>query len=52
MEKNIARHISDKLLITTIYRELKKLKSQKVNDSMKKWGYEQKFFKGRSTPSQ
>jgi hypothetical protein len=34
-EKN-ASHSSDKGLITRIYRELKRLNSQKINDTVKK----------------
>jgi hypothetical protein len=33
-------YISDKELITRIYRELKKLKSPRINDPMKKWANE------------
>jgi hypothetical protein len=33
-------YISDKGLITRIYRELKKLNFQKINDPMKKWSNE------------
>jgi hypothetical protein len=39
-EKIFASNISDKGLITRIYRELKKLNSQKHNDPMKKWAHE------------
>jgi hypothetical protein len=35
-EKIFASYISDKGLITRIYRELKKLKSLKINEPMKK----------------
>jgi hypothetical protein len=35
-EKILASYISDKGLITRIYRELKKLNSSKINDPMKK----------------
>jgi hypothetical protein len=39
--KNIfANYTSDKRLITRIYRELKKLNSQNINDPMKKWAKE------------
>jgi Mg/Co/Ni transporter MgtE len=36
-EKIFASYISDKELITKIYKVLKKLNSQKINDPMKKW---------------
>jgi hypothetical protein len=36
-EKIFARYISDKGLITRIYRELKKLSSPKINEPIKKW---------------
>jgi hypothetical protein len=39
-EKIFASYTSDKGLITIIYRELKKLNSQKINDPMKKWANE------------
>jgi hypothetical protein len=39
-EKILASYISDKELITIIYRELKKLNSQKINDPVKKWASE------------
>jgi hypothetical protein len=42
-EKIFASYIHCKGLITKIYEELKKLKSQKINDPMKKW-----VLKGRS----
>jgi hypothetical protein len=35
-EKMFASYTSDKRLITTIYRELKKLNSQRINDPLKK----------------
>jgi hypothetical protein len=35
-EKNFARYISDKGLITRTYSELKKLNTPKINDLMKK----------------
>jgi hypothetical protein len=41
-EKIFAIYISEKVLITTIFRELKKLDSQKINDPMKKWANELK----------
>jgi hypothetical protein len=40
MEKFFASYISDKGLITRIYRELKKLNSPKINDPIKKWATE------------
>jgi hypothetical protein len=39
-EKIFAGYISDKGLITRIYRELKKLNSPKINDTIKKWATE------------
>jgi hypothetical protein len=36
-EKICASYTSEKGLITRIYRELKTLNSQKINDAMKKW---------------
>jgi hypothetical protein len=39
-EKIFASHISDKGLISRIYRELKKLNSPQINDLMKKWANE------------
>jgi hypothetical protein len=39
-DKIFARYIFDKYLITRIYRELKKLNSQKINDPVKKWANE------------
>jgi hypothetical protein len=36
-EKIFASYASDKRLITKIYRELKKLNSPKINESIKKW---------------
>jgi hypothetical protein len=39
-EKIFASCISDKGLITRLYREFKKLNSQKINDPMKKWATE------------
>jgi hypothetical protein len=39
-DKIFARYTFDKYLITRIYRELKKLNSQKINDPVKKWANE------------
>jgi hypothetical protein len=39
-EKIFASYPSDKGLKTRIYRELKKLNSQRINDLMKKWANE------------
>jgi hypothetical protein len=39
-EKICASYTSDKGLLTRIYRELKKLKSTKINEPMKKWATE------------
>jgi hypothetical protein len=39
-KKIFASHTSDKGLITRTYRELKKLKSPKINESIKKWATE------------
>jgi hypothetical protein len=36
-EKNFARYISDKGLITRTYRDLKKLNSQRISSSINKW---------------
>jgi hypothetical protein len=49
-EKTFASYTSDKGLITRIYRKLKNLNSQKINDPMKKGAKElnRDFFKGRS----
>jgi hypothetical protein len=41
-EKEFASYTSHNVLITRIYRELKKLNSQNINDPMKKWAYELK----------
>jgi hypothetical protein len=47
-EKIFASYTSDKGLITRIYRELKKLNSQKINEQIKKWATElNNVFKGR-----
>jgi hypothetical protein len=40
-KKVFASYISDKGLITRIYRELKKLNSLKINDPIRKWATEQ-----------
>jgi phenylalanyl-tRNA synthetase alpha subunit len=49
-EKIFVSYTSDKGLITRIHRELKKLNSQRNNDSMKKWANElsRKFSKEKS----
>jgi hypothetical protein len=39
-ENNFASYTSDKGLIIRTYRELKKLNSHKINDSIKKWANE------------
>jgi hypothetical protein len=39
-KKIFASYISDKGLITRIYRELKKLNSLKINELIKKWATE------------
>jgi hypothetical protein len=39
-EKIFASYISDKGLITRIYRELKKLNCPKINEPIKKWATE------------
>jgi single-stranded DNA-specific DHH superfamily exonuclease len=39
-DKIFASYISDKGLITRIYRELKKLNSLKINEPIKKWASE------------
>jgi hypothetical protein len=39
-EKIFASHTSDKGLITRIYRELKNLNFQRINDPMKRWANE------------
>jgi hypothetical protein len=39
-EKIFASYISDKELITRIYRELKKLNSPKIKETIKKWATE------------
>jgi hypothetical protein len=49
-EKIFTGYISDKGLITRIYRELKKLNSLQINEPIKKWATElnRTFFKGRN----
>jgi hypothetical protein len=46
-EKSFTSWISDKGLVKKIYRELKKLNSQRINNPMKKWEHElnRKFSK-------
>jgi hypothetical protein len=39
-EKTLASYISDKELITRIYRQLKKLNCPKINEPIKKWATE------------
>jgi hypothetical protein len=39
-KKTLASFTSHKVLITRMYRELKKLKSAKINDTIKKWANE------------
>jgi hypothetical protein len=39
-DKIFANYISDKRLVTRIYRELKTLNSPKINDPIKKWATE------------
>jgi hypothetical protein len=39
-EKTFASYTSDKGLITRIFRELEKLNSLKINESIKKWATE------------
>jgi hypothetical protein len=39
-EKIFASYSADKGLITTIYREIKKLNSPRINEPIKKWGTE------------
>jgi hypothetical protein len=39
-DKIFPSYISDKGLITRVYRELKKLNSQRINNPMKKWANE------------
>jgi hypothetical protein len=52
-EKVLASYISDKGLITRIYREFKKLNSPKINEPIKKWATElNNIFKGRNPNDQ
>jgi hypothetical protein len=44
MEKIFASHTSDKGLITTNYRELRKLNSQRIHNPVKKWTNELNNF--------
>jgi hypothetical protein len=39
-EKIFASYPSDKVLVTRIYRELKKLNYQRISNSVKKWAHE------------
>jgi hypothetical protein len=39
-EKIFASYTSDKRLVTRIHRKLKKLSSQRINNTMKKWANE------------
>jgi hypothetical protein len=49
-EKIFTRYSSDKSLISTIYRELKKLSPQRINTPMKKRTHElNRILKGRGT---
>jgi hypothetical protein len=40
LEKIFASYLSDKVLITRIYRELKKLTPQRINHPLNKWANE------------
>jgi hypothetical protein len=53
-EKIFASYTSDKGLITKIYRKLKKLNSQRINNIKKKWAneLERTILKGRSINDQ
>jgi hypothetical protein len=52
-EKIFSSNSSDKGLISSIYRGLKKLSPQRINTLMKKWAHELNgILKGRSTNGQ
>jgi hypothetical protein len=51
-EKIFASYISEKGLITRIYRELKKLNSPKISEPIKKWASELNFLKRRNSKGQ
>jgi hypothetical protein len=52
-EKIFTGYISDKGVITRIYRALKKLNSPKINEPIMKWVTElNNFFKGRNPNGQ
>jgi hypothetical protein len=44
-EKIFASYTSDKVLVTRIYRELKKINSPKINEPIKTWATKQNVFK-------
>jgi hypothetical protein len=44
-EKLFASYTSDKVLVTRIYRELKKINSPKINEPIKTWATKQNVFK-------
>jgi hypothetical protein len=48
MEENLCMYISEKGLITRMYRELKKLNSPNINDPMKNQANEITFSKKKS----
>jgi hypothetical protein len=50
-EKIFASYTSDKILITRIYRELKKLNSSKINGPIKTWATELNILKEKSPNS-
>jgi hypothetical protein len=50
-EKIFASYTSDKILITRIYRELKKLNSYKINGPIKTWATELNILKEKSPNS-